>query len=113
VTSELALAKTPMVVGYRLGSVTYALVRRFLLVPYIVLINLVLDRLAVPEFLQGACEPVTLSRALKPLLSDTPERAKQVRDLEEAVREFGAGGEAPSIRAARVLLSIAADSVRQ
>jgi len=113
VTSELALARTPMVVGYRLGSITYALARRFLLVPYIVLINLVLDRLAVPEFIQRACEPGTLSRALKPLLSDTPERATQIRDLEEAVREFGAGGEAPSVRAARVLLSIADASVRQ
>jgi lipid-A-disaccharide synthase len=113
VTSELALAKTPMVVGYRLGSVTYALARRFLLVPYIVLINLVLDRLAVPEFLQRACEPVTLSRALKPLLSDTPERARQIRDLEDAVREFGGGAEAPSVRAARVLLSITGASVRQ
>jgi lipid-A-disaccharide synthase len=101
-----------MVVGYRLGSITYALVRRFLLVPYIVLINLILDRQAVPEFLQGKCEPQTLARALTPLLSDTPERAKQLRDLEEAVREFGAGGEAPSVRAARVLLSIAGESVR-
>jgi lipid-A-disaccharide synthase len=112
VTSELALAKTPMVVGYRVGSVTYALARWFLLVPYIVLINLILDRQAVPEFVQDACEPEALARALKPLLSDTPERAKQLRDLEEAVREFGAGGEAPSLRAARVLLSVAGASVR-
>jgi lipid-A-disaccharide synthase len=112
VTSELALAKTPMVVGYRLGRVTYALVRRFLLVPYIVLINLILDRLAVPEFLQEACEPQTLARALRPLLSDTPERAKQVRDLEEAVKEFSVGGEAPSLQAARVLLKFAGESVR-
>jgi lipid-A-disaccharide synthase len=112
VTSELALAKTPMVVGYRLGAITYALVRRFLLVPYIVLINLILDREAVPEFLQEKCEPETLARALRPLLSDTPERARQVRDLEEAVREFGGGGEAPSLRAARALLTLAEPSVR-
>jgi len=112
VTSELALAKTPMVVGYRLGRITYALAHRFLLVPYVVLINLVLDRLAVPEFLQGACEPETLARALRPLLGDTPERAKQVRDLEEAVREFSVGGEAPSLQAARVLLTLAGESVR-
>jgi lipid-A-disaccharide synthase len=112
VTSELALARTPMVVGYRLGAITYALVRGFLLVPYIVLINLILDREAVPEFLQEKCEPETLARALRPLLADTPERARQVRDLEEAVREFSAGGEAPSMRAARALLALAESSVR-
>jgi len=96
-----------MVVGYRLGRVTYALARRFLLVPYIVLINLILDRQAVPEFLQGKCEPQTLARALLPLLTDTPIRARQLRDLDEAVREFSAGGEAPSLRAARALLDLA------
>jgi len=112
VTSELALAKTPMVVGYRLGRITYTLARRLLLAPYIVLINLILDRLAVPEFIQSACEPRTLSRALRPLLSDTPERAKQVRDLEEAVRKFSVGGEAPSLQAARVILTLARESVR-
>jgi lipid-A-disaccharide synthase len=113
VTSELALAKTPMVVGYRVGRVTYALARHFILAPYIVLINLILDRLAVPEFVQAQCEPQTLARALKPLLTDTPERTKQLRDLEEAVREFGAGGEAPSLRAGRALLTLAGASVRQ
>lgn len=112
VTSELALAKTPMVVGYRVGRVTYELARHFIVAPYIVLINLVLDRLAVPEFVQSKCEPRTLARALRPLLSDTPERAKQIRDLDEAVREFGAGGEAPSLRAARALLMLAEPSVR-
>jgi lipid-A-disaccharide synthase len=107
VTSELALAKTPMVVGYRLGKVTYALSHRFLRVPYIVLINLILNREAVPEFIQGKCEPNTLSRALSPLLSETAAREKQLRDLEEAVRAFGAGGESPSLRAARAVLELA------
>ena len=111
VTSELALAKTPMVVGYRVGRVTYALARHFILAPYIVLINLILDRLAVPEFTQAKCEPLTLAHALRPLLADTPERAKQLRDLDEAVREFGAGGEAPSLRAARTLVKLAEPSV--
>ena len=44
------LARTPMVVGYRLGWLTYALARPFVHVKHIVLINLVLGRTAVPEF---------------------------------------------------------------
>jgi lipid-A-disaccharide synthase len=112
VTSELALAGTPMVGAYRVGRITYALARRLLEVPYVVLVNLILDRKAVPEFLQRECEPENLARALRPLLSDTPERAQQIRDLEQAVREFGAGGEAPSLRAARAVLELAGQSVR-
>src|ERR1700680_4346671 len=42
VTSELALARTPMVVGYHLGWLTYALARPFVPSPYFVLVHLVL-----------------------------------------------------------------------
>jgi len=107
VTSELALARTPMVVGYRLGWLTYALARPFVHVPYIVLANLVLQRQAIPEFVQQDCTPAALARALKPLFQDTAARAQQLSDLEAAVSAFGLGGEAPSIRAARAVLAIA------
>ncbi|HMI94866.1 MAG TPA: lipid-A-disaccharide synthase [Micropepsaceae bacterium] len=107
VTTELALAKTPMVVGYRIGWLTYALARPLMHVTHIVLINLVLGRKAVPEFIQGACTPEALAGALEPLLTDEPARAKQVRDLEEATRAFGLGQESPSLRAARVVLELA------
>ena len=107
VTSELALAGTPMVVGYKVGWLTFALVRRMIKVPHIVLINLVLERRAVPEFLQDACTPEALAQALKPLLTDANARAQQKRDLDEAVRVFGQGQESPSLRAARAVLSLA------
>jgi lipid-A-disaccharide synthase len=107
VTSELALAKTPMAVGYRLGWLTYALARPFIHVTYIVLINLVLQRKAVPEFIQSACEPEALAAALIPLLRDTAQRTAQLGELDAAVRAFGVGGEPPSIRAARIVLSVA------
>src|SRR5204862_5742808 len=70
VTSELALARTPMVVGYRLGWLTYELARPFVHVSHAVLVNLVLARDAVPEFIQGACTPEALADALKPLLTN-------------------------------------------
>jgi lipid-A-disaccharide synthase len=107
VTSELALAQTPMVVGYRLGWLTYALARPFVHAKYSVLANLVLNRDAVPEFIQGACTPEALAQALKPLFSADGARAKQLRDLEAAARAFGAGQERPSLRAARAVLELA------
>src|SRR6185437_1984409 len=107
VTTELALAKTPMVVGYRLGWLTHALARPFIHVPYVVLINLVLGREAVPELIQARCTPHALAQALKPLLTDEGARTRQLRDLEEAVRAFGLGQESPSLRAARAVLEVA------
>lgn len=107
VTTELALARKPMVVGYKLGWLTYLLARPFVHVSSIVLINLVLERQAVPEFIQGACTPAALARGVKPLLVDQQARARQLRDLDEAVRAFGLGSESPSERAARAVLAIA------
>ena len=103
-TTELALARTPMVVAYRLGSLTYTLVRPIVRVAYITLANILLDRPAVPELIQRTCTGENLARALLPLLRDETARAHQQRDLGEAMAKLGVGGEAPSLRAARALL---------
>jgi len=77
VTMELAIAGTPMVVGYRVGWLTYALAYPLLRVPYMVLVNLILGREAVPEFLQGKCAPESLANALSPLLTDKSARKRR------------------------------------
>jgi lipid-A-disaccharide synthase len=107
VTSELALAKTPMVAAYRLGWLTAAIGRPFLHARLVVLVNIILDREAVPELLQEKCTPEALAVAVKRLLTDKAARAQQLRDLEEAVRLFGVGQERPSLRAARAVLQLA------
>jgi len=104
VTTELALSGTPMVVAYRLGWLTYRLARPFITAKFATLGNVILDREAIPEFLQDICTGENLARALVPLLGDTPERRKQVEDLKLVTKELGAGGEEPSLRAARALL---------
>ncbi len=107
VTTELALAQTPMVVGYKLGWLTYKLMRPFIHAPFVTLVNIVLGREAVPEFIQEKCTPGSLAAALVPLLRDEAARAAQLRDLEEATKRLGAGGEAPSLRAAQALIDFA------
>ena len=107
VTTELALAGTPMVVAYRLGPLTYALVRPFVSVRFITLANILLDRPAIPEFVQGACTGKALAGALLPLLTSEDARGAQQRDLAAAVTKLGLGGERPSIRAARAILDFA------
>ena len=110
VTTELALAGTPMVAAYRLGSLTYALARPFVHVRFITLANILLDRLAVPEFIQRECTGTALAHAALPLLCDEAARDGQRRDLAEAMAKLGLGGDAPSLRAARALLDFAREN---
>jgi lipid-A-disaccharide synthase len=104
VTTELALAGVPMVVGYRVGWVTGTLVRPLIRVRYVTLINLLLEREAVPEFIQNRCRADLLAPALLRLLQDRGESERQKQALAKAVHLLGRDEESPSLRAARALL---------
>ncbi len=104
VTAELALAHTPMVVGYKVGGLTFFLSKFLMTVKHITLINILLDREAVPEFLQSAATPEKLAAAVAALFRDPALRAAQTDAMKDFGRLLGEGDEAPSLRAARVLL---------
>jgi lipid-A-disaccharide synthase len=108
VTSELALAHTPMVVGYRMGWLTFALAAPLMNVRYITLINLVLGREAIPELIQYKCTAAKLADALRPYLSDTEARAEQIAAMGKALEALGEGDEPPSMRAAHAVFELAA-----
>ncbi len=114
VALELAMAKTPTVVAYRVNAATHALLRRVVKVRYANLVNVVLDRAAVPELLQGECTPENLAAAAAALLDDAGARAAQAASCEAALHALGYGAFSPGLRAADdVLAAIAARSARK
>ena len=104
VTAELALARTPMVVAYRVGELTYALANRLMTAPYMTLVNILLDRRAIPEFKQYQATPEILAEEVERLFRDESARREQIDAMNEFGRRLGEEDEAPSRRAARVLL---------
>lgn len=108
VTTELALSKTPMVVSYKVSALTAALYRPLVRVKFYTLVNLILDRLAVPELMQEEAQPELLANAVYPLLTDPTAAAAQVADLDEALVRMGQGAENPSRRAAQAILDFLA-----
>jgi lipid-A-disaccharide synthase len=111
VALELAVSSVPMVIAYRVAPLTAMLARRLLTIKYVCLLNLLVDRMVVPELLQEDCVSGRLVEALVPLLREGPERRYQLEGCAEALRALGVEGEAPSLRAAREALSmIHADS---
>jgi lipid-A-disaccharide synthase len=71
---------------------------------WITLVNLLLGREAVPEFLQGAATPQALADRIVNLITDSRAADEQRLDLELAAKLLGQGSEAPSLRAARAIL---------
>jgi len=106
VALELALAGVPMVIAYRVNWATYQVVRRMVKVKYANLINLLLDRPAVPELLQDDCRGGRLAAAVARLLDDGAARDEQRAVGAEAVAALRAGDAAPSDYAAETVLRI-------
>jgi lipid-A-disaccharide synthase len=106
VALELALARLPAVIAYRLHPLTIALYRRLIRVKYVNLVNIMLDRMLVPELLQDDCTPEKLSDAVSRLLNDPQARREQQDGVAEVGRWLGLGGRSPSARAAEVVLEV-------
>jgi lipid-A-disaccharide synthase len=108
VALELAMARVPMVIGYRIWGPTHFVVSRTIKIKYATLINLLLDRPLIPELLQHACTPERLAEEIERLLSEPEARRQQIEGAEAALGMIGLAGEAPSVRAADKILELLA-----
>jgi lipid-A-disaccharide synthase len=95
-----------MVVAYKVEPLA-TLVRYLIRTNTVVLTNLVLGENVVPEFLQENCTPEALADALMPLLSDTPQRARQLEALKQIPAKLALASGTPSEAAAQIVLRYA------
>ncbi|MDO4707847.1 MAG: lipid-A-disaccharide synthase [Porphyromonadaceae bacterium] len=90
-TLEAALIGCPMVVCYRMGGQRWLrwAWKYFFSVPFISLVNLILDRSAVPELIGGEVSETKLSDLLADLLTESETRAAQIQDFAELRVKLG------------------------
>jgi len=108
VALELALARLPMVVGYRLNPLTETFLDRVLKVRQVNLVNLLLGRPLVCELLGPNCTPAGLATSLAELVGNERVRAAHRQGYDEAVRRLAVDGVPPSLRAADQILELVA-----
>lgn len=104
-TLECAVAGTPMVVYYHVGPFTYLPGKFLIKVPYLAMVNLLLNRGAVPELIQVRARPAAMARTALDLLSNPSRMQKQREDLDRAIGLLGGPG--ASRRAAKEILELA------
>ncbi|MGH7126176.1 MAG: lipid-A-disaccharide synthase, partial [Stellaceae bacterium] len=112
VTLEVALAELPMVVAYRVNALTYEIARRLAKIRFANLINLVLDRPAIPELLQRDCTPERLAQELTRLIDDRLAREREIDAYREGLQRLGRGDVSPGLRAADCVLALIAERRR-
>lgn len=106
VALELAVAGLPALVLYKVNVVSALIGGWMIKSKWVSLASLVLGRLVHPEFLQFRCRAGLVAPAALKLWHDGPERQKLIDDGKAAAIALGQGGEAPSLRAARIVLSL-------
>ena len=106
VTLEVAQAGAPMVVAYRLGSVTHFVARFLIRTPWVVLFNIAARDFVAPELIQDDCTGPRLAAELDRRLRDPALRRAQVAAQDAALDQMGRGGPDPSEAAALVVLEV-------
>ena len=107
-TLELAILGVPMVVIYKLKPLSYKVLKRWLTIEHISLVNIIAEKRVVPELLQDEVTAEKLSIALSELLTDSDARQQQLTQLEAVYKELGSAG--ASDKTAKLLRSIVSKS---
>jgi lipid-A-disaccharide synthase len=108
VTTEVGLQNTPVVVGYKIGWITWALLRLFLLrTRYITLMNVAAGKEVAPEFVQTRFSAANIAAAAAPLLDDRAARNAQIAAQNAALDAMGRGGRPAAEIAAETVLAVA------
>ena len=105
VSLELALAKVPTIIAYKVASITAPILRLMIKVRFANLINIILNKEVVPERLQAYCKPALIADDLERLLDDN-EKKQQIIDVAPALKKLGVGDKPPSSRAAQIILKL-------
>jgi lipid-A-disaccharide synthase len=106
VTTELAAQGAPLIIGYKLGWITWAIARllRVFRSPWIALVNVAAGREVAPEFVQTKLTPKNLVAAAERLLSNPEAMAAQRKGQAAALKSMaGPGRPAAEIAAERIL----------
>lgn len=108
VSSELAVAGVPMVIGYRFQPLSYAIMRPFFTGKYATLFNHAADEEIARELIQDDATPEKFAAEVGRLLGDPEARRAQAVRQTEALDLMGRHGRHPSEIAADTVLRVIA-----
>ena len=101
-TLETALLRVPQVVCYRTSAVNYVIAKSLIAVPYLSLVNLIMDRPLVTELIQKTLNTNQLANELGAILPGGPRRDAVLTGYDELHHRMGEPGASARAGAAMV-----------
>lgn len=103
-TLEIAASGTPMIVAYKVNIFSFFIIRALIKIKYVTLINIIIDREIIPEFIQFNCRVSLISNKLKELLLNSHKAYKQVTESQKILQQLGfKSNKYPSYIAAEII----------
>lgn len=108
-TLETALLGVPEVVVYKGSPITFFIAKRLINIPYIALVNLIMNKKVVTELIQEEVRPDLIEKEVKLLLYSTPVRLNMGTDYEKLRDRLHTGTKA-SEKAAEIIVRLSKDT---
>lgn len=102
-TLEVGLLQKPMTVFYKMSALSHYILKRMIKIPFASLVNIILNREAIKEFLQDDATSENLANETLGLIANIGKRTKIEHDLRELRHLLGEGG--ASQRASKLILN--------
>lgn len=102
---ELAAANVPHVIAYKMSSLTFRILKRFVQTPYAHLANIIIGHEVVPEFIQDDCVSDDIASELLTLMENDGHQQHQIESFID-VRQSIYAEKSPSHVAADFILTV-------
>ncbi len=91
-TLQTGLALTPFIIIYKVSPLTFWLAKKMAKTPYIGIVNILAQRLIVPELLQNDFTAQRVAQELLPLLKDSSHKQQMIENLSSIRSQLGTPG---------------------
>ncbi|MDR3030864.1 MAG: lipid-A-disaccharide synthase [Holosporales bacterium] len=98
---QLALSNCPMVVCYKLSSVTYNILKYLVNTKYVSLVNIILNKQSVPELIQNNCTAENIILNINPI-----HFSKQISDFSELKKRLMNKNDLPTSAILKSILTL-------
>jgi lipid-A-disaccharide synthase len=106
-TLEASLYKLPMIICYKVNLLTYYILKILVKIRFANLVNLIMNRLIIPELLQADCNAQNIAKNLQYLIENDNIAKDQIEQSQASLRLMGLGfKEIPTKKAVQEILKL-------
>jgi lipid-A-disaccharide synthase len=102
VSLELAIYKIPTIVGYKINKITHFLIKKLIYVKYASIINILLDKMIIPELLQYDFTVENVAKNIT-AMDNTNYMENYYNEINNALFTLGMGNFSPSEKASKII----------